>query len=135
MRAVSGGHAAPETGALEPMGFTRWAAAHHVRAALVGAHRRGVDVAPLLRHAGIEPEVLTGERDRVPAAQFVALTKAMWAALDDELLGLCTAPLRVGTFAMMAHAVVHCSPDLRTAIRRADRFYRLFPAAPRFCLI
>ena len=33
---------------------------------------------------------------------------------------------------MMAHAVVHCSPDLRTAVRRADRFYRLFPAGPRF---
>lgn len=135
MRAVSGVHAAPETGALEPMGFTRWAAAHHVRAALVGARRQGVDVAPLLRHAGIEPEVLTGERDRVPAAQFVSLTKALWAALDDELLGLSSAPLRVGTFAMMAHAVVHCSPDLRTAVRRADRFYRLFPAGPRFSLI
>jgi AraC-like DNA-binding protein len=70
----------------------------------------------------------------VTGAQFVALTKALWAALDDELLGLASSPLRVGTFAMMAHAVVHCSPDLRTAVRRADRFYRLFPAGPRFTL-
>jgi AraC-like DNA-binding protein len=93
-----------------------------------------VDVAPLLKRAGIEPEVLADEHGRVPAAQFVALTKALWAALDDELLGLCSAPLRVGTFAMMAHAVVHCSPDLRTAVRRAGQFYRLFPAGPRFSL-
>lgn len=114
------------------MGFTRWAAAHHVRAALVGARRRGVDVAPLLKQAGIEPGVLAEEHGRVTGAQFVVLTKALWDALDDELLGLGSAPLRVGTFAMMAHAVVHCSPDLRTAVRRADRFYRLFPAGPRF---
>ncbi len=116
------------------MGFTRWAAAHHVRAALVGARRRGVDVAPLLKQAGIEPEALADEQGRVTGAQFVALTKALWDTLDDELLGLCSAPLRVGTFAMMTHAVVHCSPDLRTAVRRADRFYRLFPAGPRFAL-
>ncbi len=117
------------------MGFTRWAAAHHVRAALVGARRRGVDVAPLLEQAGIGPQELADEHGRVTGAQFVALTKALWDALDDELLGLASAPLRVGTFAMMAHAVVHCSPDLRTAVRRADRFYRLFPAGPRFELV
>jgi AraC-like DNA-binding protein len=116
------------------MGFTRWAAAHHVRAALVGARRRGVDVAPLLDRAGIGPAALAEEHGRVTGAQFVALTNALWHALDDELLGLASAPLRVGTFAMMAHAVVHCSPDLRTAVRRADRFYRLFPAGPRFAL-
>jgi len=117
------------------MGFTRWAAAHHARAALAGARRRGVDVEPLLKQAGIEPEVLADEQGRVTAAQFVALAKALWDALDDELLGFGSAPLRVGTFAMMAHAVMHRSPDLRTAIRSADRFYRLFPAAPRFALI
>jgi AraC-like DNA-binding protein len=116
------------------MGFTRWVAAHHVRAALVGARRRGVDVAPLLERAGIGARELAEEHGRLTGAQFVALTTALWDALDDELLGLARGPLRVGTFAMMAHAVVHCSPDLRTAVRRADRFYRLFPHGPRFGL-
>lgn len=117
-----------------PAGFTRTAAAHHARAALGGAIRRGVAVEPLLERAGIDPAELEDERGRVGAPQFVALVKLLWAALDDELLGFCSAPLRVGSFAMMAHAVVHCSPDLRTALRRADRFYRLFPAGPRFRL-
>jgi AraC-like DNA-binding protein len=117
------------------MGFTRWTTAHHIRASLVGARRHGVDVAPLLKQAGIEPEVLFDEQGRVTGAQFVALMRALWDALDDEFVGLGAAPLRVGTFAMMAHAIMHSSPDLRTAVRRADRFYRLFPAAPRFTLI
>jgi AraC-like DNA-binding protein len=122
------------TGDSAPLGFTRTAAAHHARAALGGAVRRGVDVGPLLERAGIDPEALEDERGRVGAPQFVELAKLLWAALDDELLGFCSAPLKVGTFAMMAHAVVHCSPDLRAALRRADRFYRLFPAGPRFRL-
>ncbi|HEU5334106.1 MAG TPA: AraC family transcriptional regulator [Actinocrinis sp.] len=117
-----------------PLGFTRTAAAHHARAALGGAIRRGLDVGPLLERAQIDPEALDDEHGRVGAPQFVALVKLLWTALDDELLGFGAAPLRVGTFAMMAHAVVHCSPDLRTAVRRADRFYRLFPAGPRFRL-
>ena len=117
-----------------PLGFTRTAAAHHARAALGGAIRLGVDVGPLVERSGIDPQALKDERGRVGAPQFVALVKLLWAALDDELLGFCSAPLKVGTFAMMAHAVVHCSPDLRTALRRADRFYRLFPAGPRFRL-
>jgi len=117
-----------------PLGFTRTAAAHHARAALGGAVRRGVDVGPLVERAGIDREALADERGRIDAPQFVALVKLLWAALDDELLGFCSAPLKVGTFAMMAHAVVHCSPDLRAAVRRADRFYRLFPAGPRFRL-
>lgn len=106
--------------------------AHHVRAALFGAERRGVAAATLLARAGL-PETLLAE-DRVPTEQFSRLVKTLWATLDDELIGFGTAPSKVGTFAMMCHAVVHGSGDLRTALRRGQAFYSLFPAGPRFRL-
>jgi AraC-like DNA-binding protein len=69
---------------------------------------------------------------RVSPQQFARLTKAVWEALDDEFQGLGPQPLKVGTFAMMCHAVVHCSPDLRTALNRGSTFYGLFAGGPRF---
>ncbi|WP_406456479.1 AraC family transcriptional regulator [Streptomyces sp. NBC_01622] len=111
---------------------TRSVAIHHVRAALRGAERHGVDITPLLEQAAIPPQLLEVPLARVSPRQFARLTKAVWQALDDEFQGLGPQPLKVGTFAMMCHAVVHCSPDLRTAINRSSTFYRLFPGGPRF---
>ncbi|WP_405948745.1 AraC family transcriptional regulator [Streptomyces prunicolor] len=113
---------------------TRSVAIHHVRAALRGAERHGVDITPLLEQAAVPPELLDVPLARVSPRQFARLTKAVWQALDDELQGLGPHPLKVGTFAMMCHAVVHCSPDLRTAINRSSTFYGLFPGGPRFQL-
>ncbi|MEV0484142.1 AraC family transcriptional regulator [Streptomyces sp. NPDC050508] len=113
---------------------TRSVAIHHVRAALRGAERHGVDITPLLEQAAIPPELLEVPLARVSPQQFARLTKAVWEALDDEFQGLGPQPLKVGTFAMMCHAVVHCSPDLRTALNRGSTFYGLFPGGPRFHL-
>ncbi|MFF4170763.1 AraC family transcriptional regulator [Streptomyces sp. NPDC001744] len=107
--------------------------AHHVRAALFGAERRGVAAGPLLARAGLPLALL--DEPRVPAEQFGRLVRELWTALDDELIGFGGAPSKVGTFGMMAHAVVHGSRDLREALRRAQTFYSLFPAGPRFRLV
>ena len=112
----------------------RSVAIHHVRAALRGAERHGLDITELLEQAAVSPELLDVPLARVSPRQFARLTKAVWQALDDEFQGLGPHPLRVGTFAMMCHAVVHCSPDLRTAINRSSTFYGLFPGGPRFQL-
>ncbi|MFJ6246631.1 MULTISPECIES: AraC family transcriptional regulator [unclassified Streptomyces] len=115
---------------------TRSVSSHHVRAALLGAERRGVAAGPLLARAGLPTALLEEEpRTRVPAEQFGRLVRTLWAALDDELIGFGGAPSKVGTFAMMAHVVVHGSRDLREALRRAQTFYSLFPAGPRFRLV
>ncbi|MFF6836814.1 AraC family transcriptional regulator [Streptomyces sp. NPDC012438] len=115
---------------------TRSVSSHHVRAALLGAERRGVAAGPLLAQAGLPTALLEEEpRTRVPAEQFGRLVRTLWAALDDELIGFGGAPSKVGTFAMMAHVVVHGSRDLREALRRAQTFYSLFPAGPRFRLV
>ncbi|MFD9327920.1 AraC family transcriptional regulator [Streptomyces sp. NPDC060065] len=110
----------------------RSVAIHHVRASLRGAERHGADITALLERAAIPPSLLEVPLARVSPQQFARLTKAVWQALDDELQGLGPQPLKVGTFAMMCHAVVHCSPDLRTALDRGGAFYRLFPGGPRF---
>ena len=113
---------------------TRSVAIHHVRAALRGAERHGLDITALLEQAAVPPELLDVPLARVSPQQFARLTKAVWQALDDEFQGLGPHPLKVGTFAMMCHGVVHCSPDLRTAINRSSTFYGLFPGGPRFQL-
>lgn len=113
---------------------TRSVAIHHVRASLRGAERHGADITALLEQAAIPPRLLEVPLARVSPRQFARLTKAVWQALDDELQGLGPQPLKVGTFAMMCHAVVHCSPDLRSALERGSAFYRLFPGGPRFHL-
>ncbi|MFD9243313.1 AraC family transcriptional regulator [Streptomyces sp. NPDC059556] len=131
--------------------LARSVSAHHVRAVLLAAERRGVATGPLLARAGLSPvlaeEPLIQERmtapaagaaesaARVPAEQFGRLVRMLWATLDDELIGFGGAPSKVGTFATMAHVVVHGSRDLREALRRAGTFYSLFPGGPRFRLV
>lgn len=114
--------------------LTRTVAIHHVRAALRGAERDGIDVAPLLERSGIAAPLLEVERARVSTEQFARLVKELWLVLDDEFIGFGPARSKVGTFAMMCHATVHCSKDLRGALRRAAEFYALFPAGPNFRL-
>ncbi|MGA5068471.1 AraC family transcriptional regulator [Streptomyces exfoliatus] len=113
----------------------RSVSAHHVRAVLLGAERHGLATGPLLARAGLTPELVGTTHARVPAERFGELVRMLWATLDDELIGFGGAPSKVGTFAMMAHVVVHGSRDLREALRRAQTFYSLFPAGPRFRLL
>ncbi|MFE2014727.1 AraC family transcriptional regulator [Streptomyces sp. NPDC059491] len=109
--------------------------AHHVRAVLLGAERRGMAATSLLTRAGLPAALVDDPRARVSADQFCRLLRMLWATLDDELIGFGGAPSKVGTFAMMAHVAVHGSRDLREALRRCQTFYSLFPAGPRFRLV
>ncbi|UQA90931.1 AraC family transcriptional regulator [Streptomyces halobius] len=102
---------------------------HHVRAALSGARRLGIDIVPLLQCAQIPPLLLGDDRARVTPEQFTRLVKALHHATDDEFLGLGPTPSRRGTFAMMCHACLGCR-DLGSALDRAARFYGLFPGGP-----
>lgn len=104
---------------------------HHIRGALAGARRAGLDLDPLLHAAGIAPALLNDPRARVTGEQAARMVRVLIAALDDEFMGLGPYPSKRGTFAMMCHAAVH-SPDLRSALLRATKFYELFPGTPRF---
>lgn len=106
---------------------------HHVRAAVRGAQRLGVDTAPLLQRARIPPLLLGDDRARFSHEQFARLVRALHRATGDEFLGLGSARSRPGTFAMMCYASLG-SPDLGTALERGARFYRLFPGGPDLAL-
>ncbi|WP_155696942.1 AraC family transcriptional regulator [Burkholderia stagnalis] len=91
-----------------------------VEDALACLRVQGVDVAPLLRAAG-----LPGEVDApVTVQQYGRLWLAMAEALDDEFFGLAARPMRVGSFALLGHAVLH-TRTLEQALRRSLRFLRV----------
>ena len=93
--------------------------ARFVEALLEGAIARKVDPAPLLRAAGIERDAA-----RVSAQSYAALMKAVAQALDDEFFGRDSQRMKLGSFAMLCHAVLGCR-TLRRALARAVRFYNL----------
>lgn len=91
-----------------------------VEDALACLRVQGVDVAPLLRAAGLPDEVDAP----VTVQQYGRLWLAMAAALDDEFFGLAARPMRVGSFALLGHAVLH-TRTLEQALRRSLRFLRV----------
>ncbi|MBT8767171.1 AraC family transcriptional regulator [Metapseudomonas boanensis] len=107
----------------------RTIASHFVRAALRGPKRHGLDCELLLRSAGIQPALLMEPRARVAPEQFSRLMQVLWAALDDEYMGVGQQRSKRGTFAMMCHAIIHCR-TLDKALNRGTLFYSLFPDGP-----
>jgi AraC-like DNA-binding protein len=77
------------------------------------------DAAPLLRAAGIDPAA-----NRVTAQSYAALMRGVAAALDDEFFGRDSRRMKLGSFAMLGHAVIGCR-TLQRALARAIRFYGL----------
>ena len=97
---------------------------HFVQEALEGVVQRGLDAEDLLNRAGISPELLNAPQARVSSAHFGALWHLIAQALDDEFFGMDSHPMRVGSFTLLCHALIHCE-TLEKALRRALRFLRL----------
>jgi AraC-like DNA-binding protein len=87
---------------------------------LDGAERRAV-----LQRASIAPELLAAEAARVPAAAFAALWLAVGEALDDEFFGLDSRRMKVGSFALLCHALMG-QGTVERALRLALRGFSLF---------
>lgn len=88
--------------------------------ALDAARRQAV-----LQTAGISPDVLTQPAARVPAAAFARLWIAVARLLDDEFFGLDARRMKVGTFAMLCHALAGAA-TVGAALRQANRSFGLF---------
>lgn len=96
-----------------------------VHGALAGVRARGLDVDPILRSAGISPELLRVRDARVSAAQYGTLWRRIAVVLDDEFFGQDSRRMKVGSFAMICHSVVHAG-RLGAALLRTLRFLALF---------
>jgi AraC-like DNA-binding protein len=97
---------------------------YFVRSALEPVHARGLDTDELLRSTGITPAMLHAPQARVSASVFSALWLGVARLLDDELFGQDTRRMKVGSFAMMCQALVHCK-TLHIALQRMTRFFNL----------
>lgn len=74
--------------------------------------------------AGIDAGTLTQPAARVPAAAFARLWMAVADLLDDEFFGLDTRRMKVGSFAMLCHALVSHA-TVGAALRQAVRGFGL----------
>ncbi len=80
--------------------------------------------AAALAQAGISVHELDNPAARVPAAAFARLWLAVAQILDDEFFGLDARRMKVGTFAMLCHALAG-QPTVGAALRLALRGFGL----------
>jgi len=95
-----------------------------VEAGLRAVHARGLDAEALLVQVGIPPSLLQAPQARVSAAHYGALWRLIAQTLGDELFGLDSRQVKVGSFAMLCRTVIHCK-TLEQALNRCSRFYDL----------
>lgn len=95
-----------------------------VEAVLDRLRDRGFDADELLEQIGLSPSLLSLPHARVSSDAYTMLLRLVAQVLDDEFFGQDTRRMKVGSFAMMCHAVVHCR-TLDRALKRALRFFDL----------
>jgi AraC-like DNA-binding protein len=79
----------------------------------------------VLKAAAIPAELLSIPHARVTAQSFAALWVGVALELDDEFFGLDTRRMKVGSFALVCHAVLD-SGNLDSAVKRMLRGFALF---------
>lgn len=90
----------------------------------LGARSRGLDVPALLWRAGISPALLESPLSRVTQAQYAALILVLRHATRDELWGLCSQPLPIGSFEQCVQLLIR-SRTLGEALALGLRHCRL----------
>jgi AraC-like DNA-binding protein len=98
------------------------------RSALAGSIRQGLDVNRLLDESGLRHlKQMLGDPEsqgRINIDDFGALLRAVWLSLGDEATGFFGRPMKIGTFAMMCHAII-TSGNLGRALLRSARYIGL----------
>lgn len=89
-----------------------------------GVGGEGREIAAILQRSGISPALLASPLSRVSQAQYTALIRTLTRVTRDELWGLCSRPVKVGTFAQACRMLVHCR-TLREALLQGFHAYHL----------
>lgn len=92
--------------------------------ALACIRQRGLDPDQLLMQAGISPELLHLPNARVSSRHYAELWHRIAQATDDEFFGMDSHRMKVGSFTLLCHAIIH-SDTLERALLRATRFLGL----------
>lgn len=102
---------------------------------LQGVRESGLDIAAVLRRADISPALLSAPLSRVTQGQYAALIRVLRRVTRDEFWGLCSRPLKPGSFAQCCRSLVHCT-TLGEALRTGFQFYHLMldDFAPRLMI-
>ena len=78
----------------------------------------------LLANAAIRPALLDQPAARLTGQQYAALYRVVAAALDDEMLGLWSRPIRTGTLKYLMLSLLD-APTVLVALNRFVRFWNL----------
>lgn len=95
-----------------------------VRQALMGLRGRGLDAETLLERAAIPSALLHSDQSRVSAESFGTLWLAIAAQLDDELFGLDSRRMKVGSFALLCRNAVRTA-TLQEALGLSLQFFNV----------
>lgn len=105
----------------------------YVRVAVEVGLSRGVDMNEPLAHAGISAALLADNRARCTPEQVTLLIQDLWRLTRDEMFGLGSQPVPLGTFRLLCYALI-TSPDVLTVCQRLADFAPALPMLPRFAL-
>lgn len=108
----------------------------HVKQIIRGAKKQGHDTYRILKAAGISPALLRSPKSRVTITQCAQLIRTLQHITNDELWGLTSHSLPLGSFAHICHTMVSCS-TLEEALRAGLRVFRLLLPSfrPRLIII
>lgn len=98
---------------------------HYILSALGGAKMHGINTSDLLRNARIQESLLKNPQSRFHVDLVARLYSGITTSLNDEFMGFCETPAKVGTFALMADWV-SSSKTLEELLQKGIRFYNQF---------
>jgi len=95
-----------------------------VEGLLEGFRAKGYDAEELLAQVGLASSLLSHPHARVSGPAYSMLIRLVAQVLGDEFFGQDSRPMKLGSFAMLCHNVIHCE-RLDRALDRTLRFYAL----------